>query len=267
MNNQTKWVFEKNDYDRYAKIHDNRPKLILKKKIQEIKMKKKLQEKKLLKKREHDLWKKRKNLKEEKMMKKLEKKKLEAFYYVWEKDIIFNYNVLSYYASSFFSIHDQFPIDVIRYILFILLKYNLQSFKSNVFCPCPKSGCNLNWWKNFPIVNLSYFSVKYDRTHDGWRKPYHCGYQHSLTVYVHYNDMNLSKLPAPVCHTIESIALSSKFPHICFSCKRHFCYNCFNNNKNTIPENFDDYTFFVCNHCIQSYNQGILNLFDYVTVK
>lgn len=172
---------------------------------------------------------------------------------IWEKKMIFNFTILSHYTTNLF-IDIQFPIEVIRYILYTLLICEQNAIKptkhdshSNyLFSPCIQSECIVNFWKNFPIAKNSL---------GGWNIPQHCGYSIYPTIFNHSIDTNLFKLTPHHCH---NIAVS--LPYLCWSCKRFFCHNCIERNIKDLEDN----NHLRCNDCITAFNKGIITLFQYV---
>ena len=238
MNNQPQRIFEGNRCSNRSLLLLKKEKKKKEKKIRKENMERYIEE---VEKRE---------LKNRRILKPLESK--DFLFNVWEKKIIFNFNILSHYATNLFMMDIQFPIDLIRYILYTLLICEQNAIKptkhdnhSNyLFSPCTQSECIVNWWKNFQVT----------KNHmGGWRIPHHCGYSIDPTYFNNSLDINLSKLIPHHCHNIGTVRL----PYICWSCKRYFCESCGENNK------FEDFEpHFRCNNCIPSYNQGIL--FHYV---
>jgi hypothetical protein len=169
-------------------------------------------------------------------------KNMGSCFSIWEKQIIFNFNVLCHFANHLFSIDIQFPIDLIRFIIYTLLIYNQQ----DISCPCTQQKCRLKWWKNYPIDYQGLF-------------PFHCGYPRRPVVYVHSLNIKLSTLPIHDCHRIGDF---SDFLDKCLLCKRHFCRRCITNRKNVKGYAMNCC---ICNHCFTSFNQGIIHLFNYVT--
>ncbi len=75
-----------------------------------------------------------------------------TFYYdFWKKKISILFFLLSTYSTILFSIHENIPIDIIKYILILYLKIEQNQLKPDQQCPCSKKKCIRKWWA------LSYF--------------------------------------------------------------------------------------------------------------
>jgi len=63
------------------------------------------------------------------------------------KDNISLYYLILLNLSTTFSIDITFPLDVIKYILIIYLKYEIQHIPIHLRCPCDLISCQRKWLK------------------------------------------------------------------------------------------------------------------------
>lgn len=176
-------------------------------------------------------------LSEKKQMKymdlRIQKTRTKTFYYIWEKQIMFNFNILSHFSNYLFSCLIIIPIEVIRYILLISLKYEQSLLGDDFNCPCIDRDCISRWWKVSKITNmtksngLTYYNKRP-------RYPYHCN----------------------VCHTCfdDRDLILEEYCYKCLKCSIVFCESCLFQKSKEFElgkqlENGD----FLCRSCNESY--------------
>jgi hypothetical protein len=139
-------------------------------------------------------------------------------YFIWEKQIMFHFNILLYFCNYLFSCSIQIPIEVIRYILLLSLEYELDLLTSDFVPPCLNRECVIKWWK------LSLTKQIY-KPFDHKLYPFHCDNCHMC-----FDDKEKNETRS----------------YTCLRCFTSFCFYC---DKTSIGKQFKDYEF-LCKSCI-----------------
>lgn len=163
-------------------------------------------------------------------------------YYVWEKKLSFDYNILLTF-SNLYSINITFPVEIIHLILNILLTLEQSILtNNNGKCPCDEKICIKKWWSVYPI-ELAYpenpekifFELKV-------RAPLHCDDCHKI-VYTSHKSEDIYR------YTYD---LQAEYKRLIFKCKVHgcnkrICKSCRNNLSNYV-QRMNPFAF-KCNIC------------------
>jgi len=131
-------------------------------------------------------------------------------YFRWKKQIMFHFNILSYFCNYLFSCSIQIPIDIIRYILLLSLRYEQSLLTSDFIPPCVNRECIIKWWKlSIPNHVAKPFEYKL--------LPFHCNN----------------------CHTCFDDKEKSFTRYlICSRCSKWFCFYC---DKDSTGKRFKNY--------------------------
>lgn len=146
---------------------------------------------------------------------------------LWDDNINFYYLILLSFSSTF-SINIIIPLDVIKYILIIYLRYEIHNIPPHLKCPCDLISCQRKW------ITLEINHQKNKRRSylltDSYIKEEHCFTKN--------------------CHNIYKF--NRNYMRRCISCPRNYCYEC--------QEEFehDDDCDYYCDYCISDDEDDII---------
>jgi len=155
---------------------------------------------------------------------KIKKYRDEHCYFIWEKQIMFNFNILLHFSNYLFCCSIQIPIEVIRYILLISLEYEQSLLTCDYNPPCVNQECIIKWWK------LSRPKQRRKEKYCYELYPFHCQQCHMCCE-----------------DRVKALTTSTE----CSRCSIVFCFYC----PKSIGKKFK-YSEFLCKHCIMTdFNQ------------
>lgn len=156
----------------------------------------------------------------------------QSFYKCWVKETIFYFIVLSRYMEYSFSYGIHIPIEVIRYILIIYLKYDQQLLDPLFQYPfqCKHEKCIIKWWNM-----MKWLFYTHPFSSDVIKTPLYINR-------IHFGDtIAVEHCSKQLCHNISNSYKK------CNCCNKMICSKCIDREWQVVsPDNIYN---FVCDEC------------------
>ena|ERR1041385_8966084 len=139
------------------------------------------------------------------------------YYDLWEEKLTFIYLILGHFGSIY-SIYNNIPIDVIKYICIIYLKNEICNIPHQFKCPCNDQKCQIEWFR------LDIHPSKRDgRFKDTviWFKEIHCSTKNCHVIYEPLNYIKCWCCEGVFCQECEGEGERSDRGEDMFT-----CYDC-----------------------------------------
>ncbi len=166
---------------------------------------------------------------------------IKFMYDYWQGKISYLFFLLSIKITHLFPLHECFPIDLIKYILILYLKYDQQLLIFDRQCPCYEKQCIINWWK-YSYINIDKYTE--DKIYYYYYSPKHCN---GKNCHKFIDPREISNKPLVQIHDNHA-RCNRCHKEICESCCA--IIQCQNKYQKIDWQNSDSsFMFVICNGC------------------